>query len=66
MAATRKQPVIWNAQDLDFDASDLQPSLQLIDLFIPTREKKCEFIEGSDEADSGRLLALKLREAKLI
>ena len=66
MAATRKQPIIWNAQDLGFAPSDLQPRLEILNLFVPTREKKCEFIQGKDEADSGRLLALKLREAKLI
>jgi hypothetical protein len=29
-------------------------------------DTECEFIEGEDDADSGRLLALKLREARLI
>ena len=29
-------------------------------------EGNCEIIEGEDDADSGRLLALKLREEKII
>jgi electron transfer flavoprotein beta subunit len=66
MAATRKQPTIWKAEDLGIDLSQLQPRLDLLDLFIPEKKKMCEVIEGEDEADAGRKLALKLREAKLI
>ena len=66
MAATRKKPTIWSAQDLGIEPSQLQPRLNLVDLFVPTRAKECEFIEGDGEADAGRNLALKLREAKLI
>lgn len=66
MAATRKQPEIWTAKDLDLDPADLQPKIETIDLYIPVADKQCELIEGEDESDSGRLLALKLREAKLI
>ena len=66
MAATRKKPTIWSAQDLGIEPSQLRPRLNLVDLFVPTRAKECEFIEGDGEADAGRNLALKLREAKLI
>ena len=66
MAATRKQPTIWTAQDLGINVSELQPNLEIVDLYVPTAEKECELIRGENEADSGRLLALKLREAKLI
>ena len=66
MAATRKKPTIWSAQDLGIEPSSLQPRLNLVDLFVPARAKECEFIEGENEAEAGRNLALKLREAKLI
>ena len=66
MAATRKRPTIWSAQDLDIDLSQVKPSLSLVDLFVPVSEKVCEIITGRDDAEAGRNLALKLREAKLI
>ncbi len=66
MAATRKQPTIWSAQDLGVNTSELQHQVETVDLYLPTTDKECEVIQGEDEADSGRLLALKLREAKLI
>ena len=66
MSATRKKPTIWSAQDLQIDASEMKPRLTLVDLFVPVTEKSCEFIEGADEEEAGRNLALRLREAKLI
>ena len=66
MAATRKKPTIWGAQDLGIDPSSLVPRLNLVDLFVPTSVKECELIEGDTEEELGRNLALKLREAKLI
>ena len=35
-------------------------------LFIPESESQVELIEGEDEADAGRKLALRLRELNLI
>ena len=66
MAATRKKPIVWNAQDLGIDPSQMNPRLYLVDLFVPVSEKRCEFIEGQDDEEAGRNLALKLREARLI
>ncbi len=66
MAATRKKPTIWAAVDLGIDTSQLKCHIEVVDLFVPTIEKTCEVIEGEDDADAGRKLALKLREAKLI
>ena len=65
MAATRKRPTIWTRADLGLEASQLEPRITLHDLFIPERTQQCEIIEGENEADSARQLALKLREAKL-
>ena len=66
MAASRKAPTIWSAADLSLDPTRLAPKLLTTDLFVPVSEADCEFIEGEDEADAGRLLALRLREDKLI
>ena len=66
MAATRKRPTVWTAADLDIDASQLKHQVEVVKLFVPITEKQCQFIEGEDDADAGRKLALALREAKLI
>jgi electron transfer flavoprotein beta subunit len=66
MAATRKRPTIWSAADLEVDAGQLEPRITLHELFVPQRTQECEIIEGDDEADAARKLALKLREARLI
>jgi electron transfer flavoprotein beta subunit len=66
MAATRKKPTIWNAQDLGIDLDQRKPSLRLVDLFVPVTEKRCEIVEGDSAEEAGRKLAVKLREAKLI
>ena len=66
MAATRKRPTIWSVQDLELDLSQTVPRLSLVDLYVPVSESTCEFIEGKNEEEAGRNLALKLREAKLL
>ncbi len=66
MAATRKRPTVWTKADLGLDAADSEARITLRQLFIPVSDQECEIIEGEDAADSGRLLALKLREAKII
>ncbi len=66
MAATRKKPTIWSAADLGLNASDSEPRITLRDLFVPVSDRECEIIQGEDAADSARLLALKLREDKII
>lgn len=66
MMAGRKSPTVWVASDLDLDESSLAPKLTLEDLYVPVSDQQCEFIEGEDEGDAGRNLALKLREARLI
>ena len=66
MQASRKSPEIWSISDLGVSSSELEPFLILSELKIPVSEGNCEIIEGEDDADSGRLLALKLREEKII
>lgn len=66
MSASRKTPTTMTAADLGLDATNLAPRLQLIELYIPVSDKQVEIIEGDDDADAGRKLALRLREEKLI
>ncbi|MDA0263124.1 MAG: electron transfer flavoprotein subunit beta/FixA family protein [Chloroflexi bacterium] len=66
MAATRKKPTIWSASDLELESAQSAPRITLRDMFVPVSDQECEIIEGEDAADSGRLLALKLREDKVI
>ena len=66
MAATRKRPTVWTTGDLDVDKAQLEPRLMLHDLFVPERDQDCEIIEGDDDADAARQLALRLREDRLI
>ncbi len=66
MAATRKKPTVWTTNDLDINVGTLTPKLQLRDLFVPVSTQECEFIEGDDDAEAAKNLALRLREEKLI
>jgi electron transfer flavoprotein beta subunit len=66
MAAGRKTPTVWTAADLGIDTSSLTPKVIVADLYVPETERSVQIIEGDDDADAGRKLALKLREDKLI
>ncbi|MBI4527102.1 MAG: electron transfer flavoprotein subunit beta/FixA family protein [Deltaproteobacteria bacterium] len=65
MRAAGAKPTVWGRDELGVDVAGLS-RIETADVFIPARERRCEFIEGEDEADAGRKLALKLREAKII
>jgi len=66
MAANRKRPSIWKLSDLSVDPATLQPSLRLVDLFVPVQDHACEFIDGGDEREIAHKLFQKLRETRLI
>lgn len=66
MAAARKSPITWSLADIGMTENDLAPKLQMLDLYVPEKQSQCDFIQGEDEEDAGRKLAMKLREAKLI
>ena len=66
MQASRKQPTNWSTADVGLDAGALEPKLTLTELYIPVSDNQVEVIEGEDDADAGRNLALRLREEKLI
>ncbi len=66
MAATRKAPVKLPLSELGIGPAELASSLSLARLFVPDRQLECEIIEGEDDEDAGRRLALRLREEALI
>lgn len=66
MTAGRKQPTRWSPDDVGIADEDLAPKLELQELYIPVLDSQVEIVEGEDDADAGRKLALRLREEKLI
>ena len=66
MQASRKSPELWSLEDLDIEITQIQNAMTLTELYIPVSDKNCEIIEGESDEDSGRLLALRLREEKII
>ena len=66
MAASRKQPETMTLADLGLSDLTQNGAIAMTRLFVPVSESNVEIVEGEDDADSGRLLALRLREAKLI
>jgi electron transfer flavoprotein alpha/beta subunit len=66
MAANRKRPTTWKAQDLDLDPAVLTPQLEVLEVAFPNKSRRCEMIEAEDGAEAGRQLAQVLRKAGLI
>ena len=67
--AMRSEIPVWSAADLGLDPAKLGSDTAQIDmeeLFVPQREIRCEFIEGETGSETGKQLALRLRELKLI
>ena len=66
MQASKKKPEKLNLNDIKLTESEISSKISLIDLDLPISNSKCEILDGEDDADSGRLLALKLRADKVI
>ena len=69
MAAGRKQPQIWNSQDLGLDPATVGDSGALTKvrrLYVEEKVSQVEIIEGDTPAEAGEKLALKLRELRII
>ncbi|MBV9329857.1 MAG: electron transfer flavoprotein subunit beta/FixA family protein [Chloroflexi bacterium] len=64
MAAGRAQIPVLTAADLGL--GEASPKVQLRRLYVETREAKVELIEAESLEDAGKLLADKLREARLV
>jgi electron transfer flavoprotein beta subunit len=66
MLAHRRPVVTWGASDLGLAPADLQPRVELLDLFVPEKESRCEMVGGETPAEKGRALARRLRELKIV
>ena len=66
MAASRKKPEVHTVADLGVADELTSPMLELIGLEIPPRTGSAEMIEGEDDAEKGRNLAVRLRQERLI
>ena len=66
MAARRVQPTEWTAADLGIDPRQAARAFELVSLAKPSRSVETEMVTGDDDADAGRKLALRLRDARLL
>jgi len=69
MGAKKKEPVVWKLADIGVDATQAGAQgrhSQLLKLFQPAREGKCEIIEGETPEEAAVSLAVKLREVKVL
>ncbi len=62
MAAAKKQVTNWSSKDV----TPAQARSQMLKIYVPVHEGKCEFIEGETPEEAGANLAAKLRAVKLI
>lgn len=64
--AARKQLPVWNAKEIDADPSQMGAKAarrDVVKLFVPERQRKCEIIQAKTPGEAGTKLAEKLREA---
>jgi len=69
MTAKKIEPVVWKPADIGVDPAQIGAAgrkTNLLKLFQPVREGKCEVIGGQTPEEAGANLALKLRDAKLL
>ena len=69
MTAKKKDPVIWKPADIGVSPSQVGAAgrrTEMLKLFQPVHEGKCEVIEGESPEEAAANLALKLREAKIL
>ena len=69
MAAKKTEPVIWKPVDIGVEPSQIGAAgrrAEMLKLFQPVREGKCEIVEGDTPEETAVNLALKLREAKVL
>jgi electron transfer flavoprotein beta subunit len=68
MAAKKKEPVVWKPADIGVEAGDIGAAgkrEEMVKLFVPVHEGKCDMIEADTPEEAGAQLAAKLREAKI-
>jgi electron transfer flavoprotein beta subunit len=69
ISASKKEISVWDANFIGIDASRTgagKSRKELIELYIPQKEKKCEKIEEEEPEEAAGKLAQKLREAGIL
>jgi electron transfer flavoprotein beta subunit len=69
MAAKRQKPVVWKPSDIGADTDRIGVvgrRVNVIKLFMPIKEGRCEIIPGDSPEAAGANLAQRLREAELL
>ena len=69
MAAAKKPPIIWGAEDIGVSASEVGAmgrKCGVKKIFKPVKETRCEIIEGETEQEAAEALAFRLREENLL
>lgn len=67
MAAGRKTVPVWKAADIGVDGSRVAARrVEVENLYVPSREARCEIIEGDTPEEKAEKLARRLRELKII
>ncbi len=67
MAANRKPVPTWSAADLGLDPAALAAGrIEVLDLYVPTYDARCEFVTGETPEDKASALARRLVELKLV
>lgn len=69
MGAARKKVDIWSAEEIGAEPEKCDPfqaKMEMIELFIPAHEGKCEFVAGESPEEAGVNLYSALRQAMLI
>jgi len=66
VAAQKKPITTWNIQELGIDDPSRVKRTNLLKLYQPVHEAKCEMIQAETPEEAGANLALKLRENKVL
>lgn len=69
ITAARKKIPTWTAQDISVDPSQVVSAsghTEILNLFVPVREAKCEIVVGENTGEAATKLALKLREMNIV
>lgn len=66
MAANKKELLVWKPADIGLTPDQAGRRTQLLRLFQPVRERKCEMVGGATPEEKAVNLALKLRDAKVL
>ena len=69
ICAAKKKIPAWTLEDLEIDMAQIEqtlPRLKLMKLFIPTRARDCQIVEGETASEAAKNLVVKLKESGII